>query len=70
MRVPRRGWQLLIRDDPLREGADVTSKASDPSFANFNQRRSSFLVSTSPLSILITEDPASFANFHKEDPAS
>ena len=48
MRVPRRVWQLLIRDDPLREGAgsrlsemihfgksDVTSKVSDPSFANF-----------------------------------
>ena len=48
MRVPNRGWQLLIRDDPLREGAgsrlsemihfgkaDVTSKVLDPSFANF-----------------------------------
>jgi len=48
MRVPRRSWQSLIRDDPLREGAgshlsemihfekaDVTSKVSDPSFANF-----------------------------------
>ena len=59
MRVPRRGWQLLIRDDPLREGvgsrlskmihfgkAGVTSKVSDPSFANFNQRRSGFLVAT------------------------
>ena len=49
MRVPRRGWQSLIRDDLLREGADsrlsemvhfgkadVTSKVSDPSFANFD----------------------------------
>ena len=48
MRVPRRGWQSLIRDDPLREGAGsrlsemihfgkagVTCKVSDPSFANF-----------------------------------
>jgi len=48
MRVPRRGWQSLIRDDPLQEGtgsrlsemihfgkADVTSKVLDPSFANF-----------------------------------
>jgi len=48
MHVPRRGWQSLIRDDPLREGAgsrlsemiyfgkaDVTSKVLDPSFANF-----------------------------------
>ena len=48
MCVPRRGWQLLIRDDPLWEGvgshlsemihfgkADVTSKVLDPSFANF-----------------------------------
>ena len=46
--VPRRGWQSLIRDDPLREGAgsrlseiihfgkaDVTSKVLDPSFAKF-----------------------------------
>ena len=49
MRVPRRGRRSLIRDDPLREGADsrlsemihfgkadVTSKVSDPSFANFD----------------------------------
>ena len=48
MRVPRRGWQSLIRDDPLREGAgsrlsemihfgkaDVASKVSDPFFVNF-----------------------------------
>ena len=59
MRVPRRSWQLLIRDDPLREGADsrlsemiyfgkadVTYKVSDPSFANFHQRRSDFVVAT------------------------
>jgi len=72
MRVPRRGWQLLIRDDLLREGVgsrlsemihfgktDVTCKVSDPSFANFHQRRSSFLVATSPLLIFIKEDPAS-----------
>ena len=71
MRVPRRGWQLLIRDDPLREGvgsrlsemihfgkASVTCKVSDPSFVNFNQSRSSFLVATSPLPILINEDLA------------
>ena len=49
MDAPRRGWQSLIRDDPLREGADsrlsemihfgkadVTCKVSDPSFANFH----------------------------------
>jgi len=72
MRVPRRGWQLLIRDDPFQEGAgsrlsemihfgkaDVTCKVSDPSFANFHQRRSSFLVATGPLPIFIKEDPAS-----------
>jgi len=70
--VSRRGWQSLIRDDPLQEGADsrlsemihfgkvgVTCKVSDPSFANFNQRRSNFLVATSPLPIFIKEDPAS-----------
>ena len=50
MRVSRRDWQLLIRDDPLREGvgsrlsemihfgkADITSKVLDHSFANFDQ---------------------------------
>ena len=49
MRVPRRGRRSLIRDDPLREGTDsrlskmihfgkvnITSKVSDPSFANFS----------------------------------
>jgi len=49
MRIPRRGHQSLIQDDPLREGAgnrlsemihfgkaDVTSKVLDPSFANFD----------------------------------
>ena len=45
---------------------DVTSKVSDPSFANFDQRRSSFLVAKIcppvrsrilPLPILIKEDP-------------
>ena len=73
MHVPRRGWQSLIRDDPLREGADgrlsemihfgkvdVTCKVSDLSFANFNQRRSGFLVATGPLPIFIKEDPASW----------
>jgi len=64
MRVPRRGWQSLIRDVHFGK-AGVTCKVSDPSFTNFNQRRSSFLVATSPLSILITEDPASFVNFHQ-----
>jgi len=72
MRVPRRGWQFLIRDDLLREGAgsrlsemihfgkaDVTCKVSDPFFANFDQRRSIFLVATGPLPIFIKEDPAS-----------
>jgi len=72
MRVPRRGWQSLIRDDPLREGvgsrlsemihfgkADVTCKVLDPSFANFDYGRSSFLVATGPLPIFIKEDPAS-----------
>ena len=71
--VPRRGWQSFIRDDPLREGAGsrlsemilfekagITCKVSDPSFANFNQRRSGFLVATSPLPIFIKEDPASW----------
>ena len=70
MRIPRRGWQSLIWDDPLREGAgsrlsemiyfgkaNVTCKVSDPSFVNFNQRRSSFLVATGPLLIFIKEDP-------------
>ena len=64
MRVLRRGLQLLIRDDPLREGVgsrlfemihfekvDVTCKVLDPSFANFDYERSSFLVATSPLPI-------------------
>jgi len=72
MRVPRRGWQSLIRDDPLREGvgsrlsemihfgkADVTCKVLDPSFANFDYGRSSFLVATDPLPIFIKEDPTS-----------
>ena len=72
VRILRRGRQSLIRDDPLREGvgsrlsdmihfgkAGVTCKVSDPSFANFNQRRSDFLVATSPLPIFIKEDPAS-----------
>ena len=72
MHVPRRGWQSLIRDDPLREGAgshlsevihfgkaDVTCKVSDPSSGNFHQRRSDFLVATGPLPIFIKEDPAS-----------
>ena len=72
MRAPRRGWQSLIRDDPLREGAgsrlsemihfgkaDVTCKVSDPSFANFDYGRSSFLVAIGPLPIFIKEDPAS-----------
>ena len=72
MCVLRRGWQSLIRDDPLREGAgsrlseiihfgkaDVTSKVLDPSFANFDYERSSFLVTTNPLPILIKEDPVS-----------
>ena len=49
MRVPRRGWQSLIRDDPLRGGADsrlpemihfgkadVTREVSNLSFANFD----------------------------------
>ena len=71
MRVPRRGWQSLIRDDLFREGvgsrlskmiyfgkADVTSKVSDPSFTNFDYGRSSFLVATNPLPIFIKEDPA------------
>ena len=31
--------------------AGVTCKVSDPSFANFNQRRSSFLVAAGPLPI-------------------
>ena len=48
MCVPRRDWQLLIREDPLWKGvgsrlsemihfgkAGVTCKVSDPSFANF-----------------------------------
>ena len=48
MCVPRKGWQSLTRDDPLWKGAgsrlsemihfekaDVASKVSDPSFANF-----------------------------------
>ena len=68
---PRRGWQSLIRDDPLRGEAgsrlsemihfgkaDVTCKVSDPSFANFDQRRSGFLVATGPLPIFIKDDPA------------
>jgi len=72
MRVLRRGWQSLIRDDPLRKGAgsrlsevihfgqaDVTCKVSDPSFVNFHQRRSDFLVATGPLPIFIKEDLAS-----------
>ena len=72
MRVPGGDWQSLIRGDPLREGAgsrlsemihfgkaDVTYKVLDPSFANFDNGRSSFLVATSPLSIFIKEDSAS-----------
>jgi len=72
MRVPRRGWQSLIRDDPLWEGAGsrlsemihfgkekVTSKVLDPSFANFDYGRSSYQVATNPLPIFIKEDPAS-----------
>ena len=38
--------------------ADVTCKVSDPSIANFHQRRSSLLMATSPLPILIKDDPA------------
>jgi len=41
-------------------GKDVVSKVSDPSFANFDYERSSFLVATNPLPILIKEDPASW----------
>ena len=72
MRIPRRGWQLLIRDDSLREGAgsrlsemihfgqaDVTCKVSDPSFPTFHQCKSGFLVATSPLTIFTKEDPGS-----------
>jgi len=71
MCVPRSGWQSVIRDDPLQGGAgsrlsemihfgkaDVTCKVSDPSFANFHQRRSSFLVAIGPLPIFIKDDPA------------
>ena len=67
MRVPRRGWQSLIRDDPLREGAgsrlsemihfgkaNVTYKVSGPSFANFHQRRFSFLMAKSAIMRRIT----------------
>jgi len=49
MRILRRDWQSLIRDDPIREEAgsrlsemihfgkaNVTSKVLDPSFANFD----------------------------------
>ena len=49
MRIPKRGRQSLIRDDPLREEAgsrlsemihfekaDITNKVLDPSFANFD----------------------------------
>ena len=38
--------------------ADITSKVSDPSFVNFVYGRSSFLVATNQLPILIKEDPA------------
>jgi len=67
MRVPRRGWRLLIRDDPLWEGASsrlskmihfgkayVTSKVLDLFFANFHQRRSSFLMEKSAIKRRIT----------------
>ena len=73
MCVPRRGWQSLIRDDPLRGEAgsrlsemihfgkaDVTCKVSDPSIAHFHQRRSNLLVVISS-----SEDPTSFANLRK-----
>ena len=71
MGAPRRDWQLLIRDDPLRGGADsrlpemihfgradVTCKVSDPSFANFHQRRFSLLVEIGPSLIFIKDDLA------------
>ena len=38
---------------------DVTSKVLDPSFANFDYGKSSFLVATDLLPIFIKEDPAS-----------
>ena len=70
---PRRGWQLIIRDDSLRGEAgsplsekihfgkaNVTCKISDPSLANFHQGRSNLLVAISPLPVLIKEGPASW----------
>ena len=69
----RRGWQSLIRDDPLRGEAssrlsemiyfgkaDVTCKVSDPSLANFHQRRSNLLVAIRSSPVLIKEGPASW----------
>ena len=54
MGVPRRGWQSLIRDDPLRGGADSRS----PEMIHFGKADVTCKVSD-PLPIFIKEGPAS-----------
>ena len=54
MCVPRRGWQPLIRDDPLREGAG----SHNPRWSTSGRRTSLVRFWILPLPILFKEDPA------------